>query len=193
MKVNGQNIKLLITDFDGTLVDTFKANYYAYKEVFAYLRMELDELTYKENFGYRFDKFMDEMNVSKEVRPLIREMKSKAYLRHFDKFIVNTPLLQLLVSFKKSGGKIAIASTARELNLYHALRYLQIDNLFDYVIAGEQVNKGKPYPEIYEKVLKHFGLSSSEAIVFEDTLIGSEAASNAGINYITINQAFYGN
>ena len=45
-------IKAIITDFDGTLVNTFKANYYAYKEAFIQYGYELTEEQYKECYGY---------------------------------------------------------------------------------------------------------------------------------------------
>lgn len=61
-----------------------------------------------------------------------------------------------------------------------------IADVFDYVLAGEEVECGKPSPEIYEKVLQHFGISPDEALVFEDSEIGIKSAQNAGINYIVI-------
>ena len=50
-------IKAIITDFDGTLVDTFEANLRAYQEAFANVGLSLSTDRYKECFGYRFDRF----------------------------------------------------------------------------------------------------------------------------------------
>lgn len=51
-------VKLLITDFDGTLVDTFEANFLAYQKAFSDCGLQLSEKQYKECFGFRFDDFM---------------------------------------------------------------------------------------------------------------------------------------
>ena len=53
-------IKAVITDFDGTLVDTFKANLHAYQEAFDEVGLILTEEQYRECFGFRFEKFMRE-------------------------------------------------------------------------------------------------------------------------------------
>ena len=51
-------IKAIITDFDGTLVDTFEANLRAYQQAFADQGLSLTSDTYRECFGYRFERFM---------------------------------------------------------------------------------------------------------------------------------------
>lgn len=48
-------IKAIITDFDGTLVDTFEANLRAYQEAFYQVGITLMAEKYRECFGYRFD------------------------------------------------------------------------------------------------------------------------------------------
>ena len=91
-----------------------------------------------------------------------------------------------------TGGKTAIASTARKKNLINALAHIGVLDTFDYVLAGEDVDKGKPSPEIYQNILRHFECHPSEAVVFEDSEVGVKAAIDAGINYILIKKEFYG-
>ena len=50
----GSEIKLLIVDFDGTLVDTFRANFMAYQEAFNQVGLALKEVDYRHCFGFRF-------------------------------------------------------------------------------------------------------------------------------------------
>ena len=185
-------IRLIISDFDGTLVDTFEANYRAYSDAFAAQGLELSREKYRECFGFRFDRFMDCMNVDDtSVRNTIREIKSERYPDHFDSLVVNIPLLDFIRAFKCSGGCTAIASTARRKNLLNALRYIGADNDFDFVLAGENVVHGKPNPEIYNKVLEMAACNPDEAIVFEDSAVGFEAARAAQIPFIAINKNFY--
>lgn len=54
---------------------------------------------------------------------------------------INTPLLELIRSFRNIGNNIAIASTARKENLMNALEYLNLTNDFDYIISGKDVKR----------------------------------------------------
>ncbi len=187
--IPGCKIKLLITDFDGTLVDTFRANYMAYRKAFEETGLVLSETDYRCCFGYRFEKFMEVSGVTDErTATKIKELKSFYYPDYFKYLQVNDVLLRLLLTFRKGGGKIAVASTARRKNLDNVLRYIGVADDFDYILAGEDVEHGKPSPEIYEKVLSYFGMLPSEALIFEDSEIGIQSARNAGVNYVVITQ-----
>lgn len=187
-------IRLLISDFDGTLVDTFEANYRAYAGAFETVGLVLECERYRECFGFRFDRFMDALGISDSyIRATIREKKAEMYHCHFDSLRVNRPLVDFISAFHASGGMTAIASTARGKNLRNALDYLGISADFDLVLAGESVTKGKPDPEIYLAVLDKMGIGPDEALVFEDSEVGFKAAEAAGIRYIRINSGFFDN
>ena len=181
-------IKLLITDFDGTLVDTFKANYVSYREALERYGYNLTEKEYKECFGLRFDSFMKSVGIMEDdLKKRIREAKRLVYPKHFELLRINNTLLNFLRQFKERGGKIAIASTAARGNLMNALRYIGADKDFDIILAGEDVDVGKPDPEIYLKVIDKAGIDSEQALIFEDSEVGFRAAEAAGIRYIPVN------
>lgn len=189
-----KEIKLLITDFDGTLVDTFQANYYAYKKAFKNNGLsELTEGTYKECFGLRFEAFMDKIGITNNIiRENIKDDKMEAYPSFFDMLKPNEILISFIKAFKKAGGKTAMASTARKENLMKVVEYLQLKDVFDVILSGKDVSRGKPDPEIYNKVLEITNIDAANALVFEDSEIGIKAAEAAGISYIKINNNYYG-
>lgn len=185
-------IRLLISDFDGTLVDTFRSNYMAYRDAFLAVGSVLSEETYRECFGYRFDKFMDAVLIDDwNIRERIRQLKKEFYPNYFGYLRPNGTLVSLLRDFKDSGGLTALASTARRENLVGALSYIGARDIFSYIIAGEDVSKGKPDPEIYHTVLSTLRVAKEEALVFEDSEVGMQAAAAAGIPYIQINQYYF--
>lgn len=94
-------IHTIITDFDGTLVDTFKANLLAYQMAFHEVGMTLTEEKYKDCFGYRFECFMAAMKITNEkIANHIRETKKQYYPQYFKYLKINTPLLELIRSFR---------------------------------------------------------------------------------------------
>lgn len=190
----GKEIKVIISDFDGTLVDTFTANFKAYQKAFGDLGFVLNEEDYNKCYGFRFEEFMKQMGILDGViSNRIKELKAQYYPTFFNEVKVNTLLLEIIQEFRQNGGKTAIASTASKKNLWNLLTYLRIDNYFDYIVTGEDVTQGKPSPEVYNKVLQVSGVCSKEAIVFEDSVIGIQAAKAAGINYVVIKTFHHAN
>lgn len=187
-------IKAIISDFDGTLVDTFEANYLAYQQAFAEIGFDLTRETYRACFGLRYDKFIEWLGLDKnEDTRKVRELKAKYYPHHFEHLKENEVLMDFIRSFHAGGGKTAIASTARRENLMAALKCIGAVEVFDVILAGDVVEHGKPNPEIYLKALDLLQVKADETICFEDTEVGVEAAKAAGVSAIKIGQNYYGN
>lgn len=182
-------IKAIITDFDGTLVDTFEANFRAYQKAFHAVGLNLTSERYQECFGYRFERFMTEMGVNADdVACRIKELKKEYYPQYFGYLKPNNALIALIASIKAMGGKTAIASTARKENLMNAVSYLGIAEHFDLIYAGVDVKQGKPSPEIYLKSMNALGVSPDETLIFEDSQVGIEAAKASGAHFMIVNQ-----
>lgn len=180
-------IKALISDFDGTLVDTFEANFRAYQKVFkTYFNINMSRIFYEENFGLRIDDLCKKLNIDEYEINRIKKLKSEEYPLQFSYLKLNVYLINVFNYAKQQGIKVALASTASKKNLYNVLKYFKLEDFFDIIICGEDVSKGKPNPEVYETALKKLNISSSEALVFEDSDVGMKAAENANINYVKI-------
>lgn len=181
-------IKLMITDFDGTLVDTFEANFSAYERAFQETDIPFSRQDYKRCFGFRFDRFMEEMKVTDNaVSEKIKEAKSRYYPEFFHEIRVNEALVGLLSTFRAMGGKTALASTARRKNLMNVLNFVHLTDMFDLIVAGEDVQKGKPSPEIYLNVMSALQVPPQETLIFEDSEVGFAAAHAAGVQCVKIN------
>ncbi len=185
-------IKAIITDFDGTLVDTFEANLRAYQEAFQAAGLELTKERYRECFGCRFDRFMSAMGIFDDnVAAKIRELKKEAYPKYFSHLNLNKSLIELISSFHTMGGKTAIASTARRENLMNAINYLGVADAFDLIYAAQDVKRGKPSPEIYLNAMGTLGVKPDEVMIFEDSPVGFEAAKASGARYIPVTEHWF--
>lgn len=185
-------IKAIITDFDGTLVNTFEANFAAYTIAFKRYYLEISKDQYRECFGLRFDSFMDKMNIKDSaLRDKIKKEKARVYPMCFSFLAPNTILIDFIRQAKASGIKTAIASTAQRGNLMNALNYLKLTDIFDFVIAGDAVKEGKPNPEIYFTSMTKLQVKPEETLVFEDSEVGVQAANASGANCIRINEDFF--
>ncbi len=179
-------LKAIITDFDGTLVNTFISNFYAYKKACEQYGYILTREQYKEWYGLRYDDLCKKIGISNEHKPLIKEIKKNIYPSYFDYLILNEWVMRFIMGAKAQGLKTCIASTASRENLYNVLRHFNIERYFDIIITGENVTHGKPSPEVYNMALAQLECEPDEALVFEDSSVGCEAAENAEINYIKV-------
>lgn len=95
-------------------------------------------------------------------------------------------LMHLLSELEVRGIKKAVATSSyRE----KALRYLalaEIDQRFDGIICGNEVEESKPNPDIFLKAAKLIGVRAEECLVLEDSRLGIEAAKRAGMTGIFI-------
>lgn len=180
-------INAIITDFDGTLVDTFEANLRAYQKAFNDVGLNLSAEKYRQCFGYRFERFMTAMGIHDDSKAnIIREAKKEYYPQYFEFLKPNAALIELIFSFHAMGRKTAIASTARKENLMNVVKYLGIEEIFDLIFAGIDVKQGKPSPEIYLKAMDALGVKANETIIFEDSEVGIEAAKASRANYMVV-------
>lgn len=185
-------IKAIITDFDGTLVDTFEANFTAYCLAFKQCGLDISREQYHACFGLRFDAFMDAMNIDDvNLRSYIKKEKASVYPNCFSYLKPNVALIDFIRKAKQSGIKTAIASTAQRGNLMNVLNYLKLEDLFDIIIAGDAVKESKPNPEIYLTSMSQLKVSPSETLVFEDTEVGLMAAEQSGANVFKITGDYY--
>ena len=73
---------------------------------------------------------------------------------------------------------------AKEINEYLALAGLK--NIFDLIVGGDDLEHGKPDPEIFLKVLKYFKIAADHALVLEDSTNGILAANAANIPVVCV-------
>ena len=82
--------------------------------------------------------------------------------------------------------KIAIISSSR--NCPHILKTIDYYPLIDAEINGSDITKGKPDPQIFIMAADKLGVKPDEAVVFEDAVLGVEAALRGGFKCVGIDR-----
>ncbi|MFI3281285.1 MAG: HAD family phosphatase [Rikenellaceae bacterium] len=181
-------IKLLLIDFDGTLVDTRQANYRAYRDVLKEVNFDLDEEQYlKEFFGMRCGEFMRRLGFTDSYEiDRMRRRKIEIYPNHFDTVKLNQPLWDFAQSFRAQGGKVWIVSTGQTINIKNVMNHLALGDKVDGLLTGADVKNSKPSAECYIKAMNREGITPDQALIFEDSVVGIQAAIESGAQYIKV-------
>ncbi|OEJ14240.1 hydrolase [Brachyspira hampsonii] len=189
--LNNDNIKLLIFDMDGTLIDSAYLNYYSYYNAFKEFNIELDkDYYYNKCFGLHYkiftknilelkNKITKDENKNNELIESIHNLKEKIYLANLNLIQIHPLILETLIdNYNKKENKkyTALATTASPNGVYGILKEFKLEKLFDLILTGNDVEKKKPHPEIFYKCMEHFNVKEKESIIFEDSEVGLEAA-----------------
>ncbi|MCI8662886.1 MAG: HAD family phosphatase [Hungatella sp.] len=181
-------MKLIMVDLDGTLFDTREVNYMAYQEAVGQFGYKIDYKYYCEHGnGRHYMDFLPQITTkNSDTLCEMHRRKKQAYSKYMGKARINNRLVDLLRLSKKEY-KIALVTTASKENTYELLQKFDLKELFDLILTNEDVVKVKPDPEGYLKAIRYFGAGPEECIVFEDSEVGIEAASKAGILCFAVN------
>lgn len=182
-------IKGFFFDLDGTLVNTHESNFRAYssaiKKVTGYVVG--DDLRDLIKEGENSEVFLRKIvpSADAEMVKVINAEKKIAYPDHIESTILNVLLTGFLQSVSNSHHTVLV-TTAKRANALAVLHHYELDSLFSDMIFGEDVEKMKPNAEAYLLALKRTGLKPDEAIAFEDSHRGLEAAQAAGLSVIHV-------
>jgi len=189
-----KKIKGVIFDLDGTLLKTEHFNWQAWATVLKHYKISLSKKDYFKYSGKQGDIIESELikyyglNAKKgfllkqKDRLIIGLFKLKPpkfipYARESIKFFINRKI------------KLAIATGGPRNEVILKLKRVKLYSLFP-VVSGNEVVKGKPYPDIYLLAVKKLRLKPESCIAFEDTQYGVESAKSAGLACLAIPNEF---
>lgn len=185
----------ILFDMDGVLVNNLEVHRAAFAEFFRRYGVErsFDELS--RVFGKGNDDIMGELMPADVVaRVGIRELgyeKEAIYRELYAPIITPQPgLLEFLADCESEGLRCAVGSSGYRANVDFVLDKCHIEHYFEAAVAGDEVTRCKPDPEIYLTAASKLGLKAEECIVFEDAEAGIEAAKRAGMRVVALATTF---
>lgn len=200
--------RALIFDVDGTLAETEEAHRQAFNTAFAGAGLDWswDRAVYKELLrvagGKERIRAFDSSRC--EQPPLLSDSEiaelHQIKTRLYAELITNggCPLRPgiraLLTAARKRGQQLAIATTTSYQNidvLLSASLGKDWEQWFAAIAAGDEVQKKKPAPDVYLKVLSKLNLPAQQCLAIEDSGIGLAAATGAGIPVLISRSAYF--
>ena len=125
-------------------------------------------------------------NLQESVGDVVEE-RNQLIADLFRQFLQPMPYaLQLVRSVRAAEIKTGLASSSPKELVDLALGRLNITGLFDFILSGDQVARGKPAPDIYLTAARELGVGHENCLVIEDAPHGVAAAKAAGMFCVAI-------
>ena len=183
-------IKGVIFDMDGTIVDSLPYHYRAWKTFFEENKVENFSEKLKDYKGGGTLDLMTAVYGDKYSRKELKIMTDDKEIIFREIYKNNVlPIKGFMEIFELIKSKkilVGLASNAIRKNVKMILSELKIYEKFDSIICGDEVEKGKPDPEMFNETVNRFKLKKDECLIFEDSVEGVTAAVNSNVDVIGI-------
>jgi len=191
LKVNPK-AKALIFDLDGTLADTMPIHYIAWKNAAAKYGIDFTIELFSQLAGVPLYATVEKLNqkFGKNIDP--KEM-GDIKEAEFEKNMHLTPEIMAVTDLVRTWhGKLPMAvgtGGSRRLSL-KTLEIIGLKGYFNILVTSEDVSNFKPHPDTFVHCAELMGVNPVDCEVFEDGLLGLQAAKAAGMMVVDVTQYY---
>lgn len=192
-------IKIIIFDFDGVILDSENSHFIAFNEGLKNLNINISEDEYYSKYISLDDRgvitnVVNDKNISvtnEEIDMIIKNKNDYFESRLIDNSKLFPGVEELIIQLSKNF-VLSIGSGANRSEIIKTLKNNNIYDYFEIIVSANEVNNPKPNPETYNRVLDNINtdFNINEIIVIEDSPGGIEAAKSAGLKCIAITNTF---
>ena len=184
-------IKAIVFDFDGLIIDTETPEFDAWQEIFESYDVRLERETWELQIGRGHEAFdiyshLADLCGRHIDRKVVRPRMRRRYLELIELNPILPGVEDYIVTAKKMGIRLAIASSSRGGWAYGHLERRNLLHHFEFVLSAEDVRNPKPDPELYSTAIERLGVQAQNAFAIEDSVVGLAAAKAAGLPCVVV-------
>ena len=180
--------RLLIFDFDGTIADSSALHEQAFREVLEPLGLHVDYSRLAGRTTSDAVRHCFELNLRADYdTDLLDSLSSRKQVRGRELIATQLtafPAAMALLQRVRISHRLALVTSGSRRSIELALSRLGLLGWFDPLLAAEDLERSKPAPHGFLDALQRTGIAAGDALVFEDSEAGFEAARRAGIDFI---------
>lgn len=177
-------------DCDGTIVDSMPLHYQAWKKSLAEHGCVYDEKLFYEWGGRPIREIIRLLNEMQGLDMPVEEVAARKEALYHQLVPTVQPIPQVVEHIDAQHGRIplAVVSGSRRSSVLASLGAVNLLDKFDTLVCAEDYKNGKPAPDAFLLAAERLGVPPADCLVFEDTDLGIEAATAAGMISVKVPQ-----
>ena len=184
-------IKAVIFDMDGLMIDSERVTFEGYVIECGKLGLDMDEAFYKQTLGLPltriFQMYYEHFGQDFPMEKVLEDVHQYMADRFRKEGVpMKEGVEELLIYLKDHGYKTVLATSSNRDRVDQILDQPGLTAHLDSSICGDEIERGKPDPDVFLKACEKAGVRPGEAIVLEDSEAGIQAAFLAGIPVICV-------
>ncbi|MFW6022412.1 MAG: HAD family hydrolase [Halanaerobiaceae bacterium] len=182
-------LKAVIFDMDGVIIDSEPIHYEVNKKLYDELEIEIKDEEYRKFIGVSNSDHWGYLKEKHKLVESIEELVARQNSRNIGHLNNSTeePILgvvQLIEELERQNIKIGLASSSDMRYIKAVIEKFGIDDYFQTMTSGEDMERGKPHPDIFQETASKLDEDSENCVVIEDSENGVKAALNANMKCI---------
>lgn len=181
---------LAIFDHDGVLVDSFEFHQKAWVELGERTGLPFTREFVRETFGMANPNILRRLlgeEIDRRELDRLGDLKEACYRDVAREHIVLMPgVAEAIDALEGDGMQLAIGSSGPRANLDLTIERCGLAGRFVAIASLEDFTHGKPDPEVFLVAARRAGVSPQHCVVFEDALVGVQAAKAAGMRCVGV-------
>lgn len=189
-----KSIQAVIFDMDGLLVDSEPIQFETSKILFRRYGHRFTQKHLREFLGVRLKEELKILKRRWNLTPTVDQMVAERKIIFLQLVRQKLPLSkgarELLQFLQQKDFRIGLGTSAEQWYIDEVMHRFDIRMYFDKIVGADQVQYGKPHPEVYLTVASSLGVAPSLCLVLEDAVHGVAAARAAGMICFAIPSPF---
>jgi beta-phosphoglucomutase family hydrolase len=175
-------------DCDGTIADSMPLHYIAWKQALADWNCDFDEKLFYAWGGMPIAEIISTLNKQHNLNMVVETVCERKENAYYELLPQLKAVPEVVEHIEVQHGRIplAVVSGSTRESVVASLTALQLLDKFNVLVCAGDYKKGKPDPEAFLLAAEKLGVKPADCLVFEDTEMGIQAATAAGMASVRI-------
>ena len=190
LKLPAGSFRAYLFDCDGTIVDSMPLHYIAWKTAFAEWNCPFPEDLFYSWGGKPTREIIATLNEMHEFAMPVEALAEHKEALYFKMLPQLKAIPEVMEIIDAEYGRIpfAVVSGGRRISVTNALSTLHLMDRFETIVSSEDYVNSKPAPDAFLVAAARLGVAPKDCLVFEDTDLGIQAATAAGMASVRVPQ-----
>ena len=188
LKIPEGNFRAYLFDCDGTVVDSMPLHFLAWKQALGEWNCDFDEDTFYAWGGLPVAEVISRLNAEQGLKMPVAAVEVRKENLYYDSISRLKAVPEVLEHIDAMYGKIpfAVVSGSTRESVVKSLEAVKLLDKFDTLVCAGDYAKSKPDPEPFLLAASRLGVAPAACLVFEDTDMGIQAATAAGMASVKV-------